>query len=754
MTIKTKIIGSVVALLLLLSTVVTVIAVLESSKAMDEANMEKMESVEVAKHGEIEAYLGYLGGLLTSLAAQEGTKDAFVKLSEGFYRLNEELALDHSMVVSALKSNFSAEYLNSVNYKVPNSAQRKDVSSYIPTDENAQVAQYIFIVDNSSKLGAKNSMSYNPKYDSSYMQAHKRYHPAFNKFLNAYSLYDIFMVDLKGNLIYTDFKEKDYATNLKTGVYSNTGIARAYKKALGMSEGQIAFDDFKPYEPSYNSPASFIATPIYVEGVKKGVLIFQMPVDIINNIMRFGDKFKEAGLGESGECYLVGQDYMMRSNSRFQADIDDEIVKELGTTIGVWKVKTKSTEAVFNGTPTGKGIIDDYRGVSVLSVYGTVNVFNQASWAIIAEINEDEVMQPAYELRNYIIIGASIVLIIAILLSLAMITILVVRPLKELENRAADLAQGEGDLTQRLAVVGNNEISIVSAHINGFIKKVQDTIIQAKETSNENSSVSEELARTSLQIGQKAEEESAIVEEISAQGQELQVILNTSIENAKHTESELNGAEETLSNANSLIVALASDISVRSSAETELSERLSSLSSDAQQVKVVLEVIGDIADQTNLLALNAAIEAARAGEHGRGFAVVADEVRKLAERTQKSLSEINATISVIVQSITDASEAISLNAEEIEKLSSNANDAQNEITSSVSVMELAVKKVDEMVVGYSENGKAIQVMIDKVDTVKDLSVSNARSVEEIASASDHLSSMTAKLNNLLASYKS
>jgi methyl-accepting chemotaxis protein len=330
----------------------------------------------------------------------------------------------------------------------------------------------------------------------------------------------------------------------------------------------------------------------------------------------------------------------------------------------------------------------------------------------------------------------------------------VVRPLKELENRAADLAQGEGDLTQRLAVVGNNEISIVSAHINGFIKKVQDTIIQAKETSNENSSVSEELARTSLQIGQKAEEESAIVEEISAQGQELQVILNTSIENAKHTESELNGAEETLSNANSLIVALASDISVRSSAETELSERLSSLSSDAQQVKVVLEVIGDIADQTNLLALNAAIEAARAGEHGRGFAVVADEVRKLAERTQKSLSEINATISVIVQSITDASEAISLNAEEIEKLSSNANDAQNEITSSVSVMELAVKKVDEMVVGYSENGKAIQVMIDKVDTVKDLSVSNARSVEEIASASDHLSSMTAKLNNLLASYKS
>jgi len=754
MTIKTKVIASVIGLLLLLATVVTVVAVSESSDAMFNANLEKMNTVKVAKHGEIEAYLGYIGGLLTSLASQEGTKEAFVLYEDGFYRLKDELKLDQDMVYNALKSNFKSEYLADVNYDVPNAPQKRDINAYIPKDENAQIAQYIFIVDNNAKLGEKNSLEYNEKYNSSYMLAHQRYHQSFDKFLNAYSLYDIFMVDLKGNLIYTDFKEKDFATNLNTGAYSDTGIAKVYKKALKIGEGEIAFDDFKPYEPSYNSPAAFIATPIFYGGIRQGVMIFQMPVDIINNIMRFNDKFIEAGLGESGECYLVGEDFTMRSNSRFQKDINDPVVKALGTTIGVWKVKTKSTEDVFSGKKSGSGVIEDYRGVPVLSVYDTVDVFGQAKWAIVAEIDEDEVMAPSRELRNSIIIASVVVFILAIILSIILINVVMVKPLKVLENRAKDLAHGEGDLTQRLAIEGNDEITSVSSYINDFIAKVQDTIVQAKETSSENSSVSEELARTSLQIGKKAEEESVIVGEVSEQGKALQAVLGDAIHHAKSTENELNGAEKTLNNANTLIIELADEIGVRSSAEAELAERLSSLSNDAQQVKGILEVIGDIADQTNLLALNAAIEAARAGEHGRGFAVVADEVRKLAERTQKSLSEINATISVIVQSITDASEAISYNSVEIEKLSGNANNAQSEISTSVDVMTEAVSKVDEMVAGYVSNGNAIQEMIDKVEVVNELSVSNARSVEEIASASDHLSSMTAKLNDLLASYKS
>ena len=227
--------------LLLLGVVVTILSVKESTTALLYADYNKLKTVKVAKTNEILNYFHALEGLLISTASLEMTKDAFLSFKKGFYTLKDEVKLEGINLNEKLIADYEKNYLGSVNYGVPKAEKRKKSSAYLPKDLNGRIAQYIFITDNKEKLGEKNLLIHNPKYDSTYMKAHKKYHPSFDKILTQFDLYDIFMVDLAGNLIYTDFKEKDYATNLKEGVYFKSGIARVYNKALQLEEGKTDF---------------------------------------------------------------------------------------------------------------------------------------------------------------------------------------------------------------------------------------------------------------------------------------------------------------------------------------------------------------------------------------------------------------------------------------------------------------------------------------------------------------------------------
>ena len=353
---------------------------------------------------------------------------------------------------------------------------------------------------------------------------------------------------------------------------------------------------------------------------------------------------------------------------------------------------------------------------------------------------------------NFIVI-AVVVLIISLIVAMLYSKFSITKPLNELILRATNLSSGDGDLTRKLEVVGKDEIAKASEAINNFIEKVRVLIAEAKDISNENSSIANELSSTSVQTGRGVENSSKIVQSAGKDCAEIQSYMKDSIEVAKGGKDDLQKALTYVDETLNTISNLSSEIAQTSDIENQMAGKIEQLSRDAEQVKSVLVVINDIADQTNLLALNAAIEAARAGEHGRGFAVVADEVRKLAERTQKSLTEINATINVIVQAINESSEQMSINSKQISELTGVANNAQNTIRDMSDIMRLAIGLSDKTIEDYIKTGKDIDDIVKSMEGISQISSQSTRSVEEIASAAEHLNKMTDTLNAKLGEFR-
>ncbi|AFL68127.1 methyl-accepting chemotaxis protein [Sulfurospirillum barnesii] len=309
------------------------------------------------------------------------------------------------------------------------------------------------------------------------------------------------------------------------------------------------------------------------------------------------------------------------------------------------------------------------------------------------------------------------------------------------------------DLHYKIKTDDEDEIAHMMNIFNALLDQLSQAIHGAKQSAHENAAVSEELSSTSLHIGRSTEQSAREIEETTQATESVVAILELSAQSSSTSGTLIESVSNELTNASTEVLSVSSDLKNVVVQQTELSARLEHLDQDVQQVKQVLSVIADIAEQTNLLALNAAIEAARAGEHGRGFAVVADEVRKLAERTQKSLIESNATVAVIVQSVSTASEIMRLSAKDIEHLGDRAQNTQTLMLQTVTNMSnakaIVIKTANEANLGREQ---ALKV-IERIRSISTISHSNARSVEEIAGAAEHLAKLSENLSLTLSQFK-
>ncbi|WP_339463098.1 methyl-accepting chemotaxis protein [Pseudomonas sp. EA_105y_Pfl2_R69] len=381
-----------------------------------------------------------------------------------------------------------------------------------------------------------------------------------------------------------------------------------------------------------------------------------------------------------------------------------------------------------------------------------VELFQPWGWIIGSGVYVDNV-QAEFQAQalKAIAIGAAIAILMVVLLLLIVRSI--TQPLQQAVSAMANIASGDGDLTRNLDTSGGDELTALAKHFNAFTDKLRQVIRQSLDSASELDKAANALGQVSGTAQQHSQQQSQQMELVATAINEVTYAVQDVAKNAEHASSEVHAAEEQAQQGLQNIDASLRQINQLSGTINQAVEVIQTLAEESTQIGSVLEVIRSIAEQTNLLALNAAIEAARAGEQGRGFAVVADEVRLLAQRTQKSTAEIQGMIERLQGNSEAAVKVINESSRASQQTVEQASQAGASLTLIASGLRNLTGLNASIASATLQQSHVVEDINQNVTQAASLAHNNALAAEQSSDAGRHLGQLAEQLNGLLGQFR-